>query len=144
MISKACKYAIRATIFIASTTHKGLKPGVKEIAQEIDAPVAFTAKILQTLNRSGIITSIKGPYGGFYCQEQQLSSSVLSIINAIDGLGVFRACGLGLNTCSDAHPCPMHHQYAKTRDEMMKSFQETTINSVAQNLQHGLVYVNNI
>lgn len=105
MISKACKYGIRATIFIASRGSENAKPGVKEIAKEIDAPEAFTAKILQSLNRHGIITSIKGPYGGFYCEKLQLSFPVINIIEAIDGLSFFKECGLGLKQCSDLHPC---------------------------------------
>lgn len=111
MISKACKYGIRATIFIASKAHENVKPGVKEIAKQIDAPEAFTAKILQSLNKHGVITSIKGPYGGFICTPSQLNLPVIEIIKAIDGLSIFRECGLGLKECSDAHPCPMHHKY---------------------------------
>jgi len=144
MISKACKYGIRATIFIASKGTEKVKPGVKEIAREIDAPEAFTAKILQSLNRNGIITSIKGPYGGFYCSKQQLTSGVLDIVEAIDGLSFFSECGLGLKECSDLHPCPMHHTYAKTRDQLLKTFRETTIELLAGNLKEGNVYVNNL
>lgn len=144
MISKACKYGIRATIFIASRGSENAKPGVKEIAKEIDAPEAFTAKILQSLNRHGIITSIKGPYGGFYCEKPQLSVPVIKIVEAIDGLSFFKECGLGLKLCSDARPCPMHHQYAKTRDQFLKTFQETTIHYLAENLNEGSVYVNNL
>lgn len=144
MISKACKYGIRATIFIASRANENLKPGVKEIAKEIDAPMAFTAKILQSLNKHGVITSVKGPFGGFYCESKQLDGPVIDIIKAIDGLAIFRECGLGLQACSDTHPCPMHHKYAKTRDALKQSFQETTIRSLATNLKEGIVYVNNV
>lgn len=144
MISKACKYGIRATIFIASKGKTKEKPGVKEIAREIDAPEAFTAKILQLLNKKGIITSVKGPYGGFLCEEFQLQFPVIRIIEAIDGLGFFRECGLGLKQCSDTHPCPMHFEYAKTRDQLMNTFQETTVENLAGNLNRGNVYVNNL
>ena len=36
MISKSCKYAIRATVYIASQAVKDIKPGLKEIAEEIN------------------------------------------------------------------------------------------------------------
>lgn len=144
MISKACKYAIRATVFIASKAEEPVKLGVKEIAKEIEAPEAFTAKVLQAINKHRIVSSLKGPYGGFYCEKHQLQLPVLAIVNAIDGLSVFRECGLGLHQCSDKHPCPMHFEYAKTRDQMLKSFEETTIASLAVSLKEGLVYVNNL
>lgn len=143
MISKSCKYAIRATVYIASRSGEEVKLGVKEIAKEIEAPEAFTAKILQALNKHRIITSLKGPYGGFYTEKPQLELPVIDIVNAIDGLAVFRECGLGLHQCSDQHPCPMHFEYAKTRDQMQKSFQQTTIGHLALDLKEGAVYVNN-
>ncbi len=65
MFSKACEYAIRAAIFIASESERGRRSSLKDIAREIDSPEAFTAKTLQKLTRSGIIVSTKGAQGGF-------------------------------------------------------------------------------
>lgn len=143
MISKSCKYAIRAAVFIASMANEDKKLGVKEIAAEIEAPPAFTAKILQALNKYKIVTSLKGPYGGFFCEKYQLDLPLIEVVNAIDGLAVFRECVMGLHSCSDEHPCPMHFQYAKTRDLMLKSFQDTTIGSLAENLKDGYVFLKN-
>lgn len=144
MISKSCKYAIRATIFIASKAKEDSKVGVKEIAKEIEAPVAFTGKILQILNKNNIVTSLKGPYGGFYCKENQLDLPVIEVVRVIDGLAVFTDCIFGLHQCSDEHPCPMHHQYAKTRDQMQASFQKTTVGDLAEDLAEGSVFIKNL
>ena len=65
MFSKSCEYAIRATIFIASKCCENRKVGLKEIADAIDSPTAFTAKILQKLSKNKIINSTKGVNGGF-------------------------------------------------------------------------------
>lgn len=144
MISKSCKYAIRASVLIASKAEQEIKLGVKEIASQIEAPAAFTGKILQILNKHKIITSLKGPYGGFFCEPYQLQQSVLRIVNAIDGPSVFRECVMGLNKCSDNHPCPMHHRYAKTRDQILQTFQETTLGALASDYSTGLVHLKNI
>ncbi|WP_310993724.1 RrF2 family transcriptional regulator [Aequorivita marina] len=143
MISKSCKYAIRATVFIASKAKEKIKVGVKEIAEEIEAPEAFTGKILQALNKSKIVTSVKGPYGGFYCDETQLSLPIIDVVSAIDGTGVFTDCVFGLHQCSDDHPCPMHFEYSKTRDKMHNSFKNTTIKSLAENLSTGIAFLKN-
>lgn len=143
MISKSCKYAIRAAVFIASRAREDVKLGVKEVAEEIEAPKAFTAKILRTLNKYKIVTSLKGPYGGFYCENHQLNLPVIEVVNAIDGLSVFKECVMGLHQCSDNHPCPMHGKYAKTRNAFFKSFEETTIGSLASDLTKGAVYLKN-
>lgn len=143
MISKSCKYAIRAAVFIASQAKDGVKLGVKNIAAEIEAPQAFTGKILQTLNRNKIVTSLKGPYGGFFCQPFQLSIPLIDIVHAMDGPAVFQECVMGLHNCTDDHPCPMHHKYAETRDQLLKTFQETTLEILAEDLSKGAVHIRN-
>jgi Rrf2 family protein len=144
MISKACKYAIRATIFVASKQEEGIKLNIKDIAREVDAPEAFTAKILQVLNKTRIITSLKGPYGGFYIEDYQLQQPVINIVNAIDGMSVFQECGLALKQCSATHPCPMHDQYKIARDALQDAFQNTTIGQLAEQVNEGGSYINNL
>lgn len=144
MISKTCKYGIRAVIFVASRAGDGTKLNIKQIAREVDAPEAFTAKILQILNRVRIITSLKGPYGGFYMEEFQMEQPVINIVNAIDGMSVFNECGLGLKQCSTSHPCPMHHQYKIARDALQNAFQNTTIRQLAIEVNEGGSFINNL
>ena len=144
MISKACKYGIRATVFVASKKAEGIKLNIKEIAREVDAPEAFTAKILQVLNKNHIITSLKGPYGGFFIEDYQLDQAVINIVKAVDGLSVFQECGLGLKQCSAIHPCPMHDQYKIARDALLGAFQNTTIRQLAEQVNDGDSYINNL
>lgn len=144
MISKACKYGIRAAIFVASRAKEGVKFNVKQIAKEVDAPEAFMAKILQILNKHRIITSLKGPYGGFYIEEFQLKQPIINIVNAIDGMSVFNECGLGLKQCSEKHPCPMHNQYKMAREALLNAFQQTTIVQLAQQVNGGTSFINNL
>ncbi len=47
MFSKACEYGIRAAVYVTLQSLEGRRVSVSEIGEEIDAPVAFTAKILQ-------------------------------------------------------------------------------------------------
>lgn len=141
MISKSCKYGIRAALFVASRFREEKKYSVKEIAEHIDAPEAFTAKILQNLTRHRIITSLKGPYGGFYIEDHQLKIPLIHIVNAIDGLNVFHECGLGLKQCSDKHPCPFHDGYKAARSKMLKIFNDTTIGQLAKSLNKGNAFL---
>jgi Rrf2 family iron-sulfur cluster assembly transcriptional regulator len=144
MISKACKYGIRAAIFVASRAASNTKLSVKEIAREVEIPEAFTAKILQTLNKHRIITSLKGPYGGFFVEKYQLEQPIVNIVNAIDGMSIFRECGLGLKNCSEIHPCPMHFKYKAARESLLNAFQETTIGQLANDLNAGGSFLSNL
>src|SRR5690606_30175250 len=99
---------------------------------------------LQILNKQKIVTSLKGPYGGFYSQPYQLDIPVIDIVKAVDGLGVFEECIMGLHECNDAHPCPMHHNYAKSRDALKITFQQTTVRSLAKSISEGVTHIRNM
>jgi Rrf2 family protein len=144
MISKSCQYALRAAVYLASNAGGGNKLNVKQIAVEINAPEAFTAKILQLLNKHNIITSLKGPYGGFYIEEYQLDAPILNIVYATDGPQLFTACGLGLKQCSAIHPCPFHDEYAVLRDRMKTTFQKTTIRKLAKKVDSGTHFLSRL
>jgi len=116
MFSKTCEYAIRAVIFVTRESRDGKRVGVKEIAEGIDSPVHFIAKILQELSKKGIVQSLKGPTGGFYMDSSSLNHTLADIVVAIDGDKLFHGCGLGLSECSEKRPCPMHFEFKKIRN----------------------------
>ena len=132
MFSKTCEYGIRATIFIASESHQFRRAGLKDIAQKIDSPEAFTAKILQILSKDNIINSIKGVGGGFEIPRETMKEIKLAqIVNALEGDRVFTGCGLGLTHCSDDHPCPMHEKFKSIRTELAFMLENTNLEELA-------------
>lgn len=140
MFSKTCEYAIRAMVYIVTKTGEGLKVGIKDIARNIGAPEAFVGKILQTLSRRGIVSSIKGPNGGFFIDNDQ-DLPLISIVRAIDGDGILTSCGLGIQTCSDKHPCPIHFEYADIRSRIAVMLKRNTIQDLASGIVSGHTFL---
>lgn len=141
MFSKACEYGIRAVIYIWSQNNKGIKLGIKDICREIDAPEFFTAKILQSLAKQGIISSAKGPNGGFYIKKEQENLALIDLVTAIDGNQIFEGCGLGLKVCSEVNPCPIHYQFKSIREQLKTMLVGTSIKDLAGDLEKGNVFL---
>jgi len=137
MFSKACKYAIKALIYLASRAEESEKTGLREIAAEIDSPVAFTAKIMQILSKQNLIQSAKGPHGGFYIDTQAPDIKLIDVVKAIDGTQSIYGCGLGLKSCSETEPCPIHHEFTAIRNGFAKLLNEQTIQQLAIELKAG-------
>ena len=138
MFSKSCEYAIKATIFIASKSGENRKVGLKEIATAIDSPLAFTAKILQKLSKNDIVNSVKGVSGGFEILQERLSSiKLMQIVEAIDGNGVFSGCGLGLESCSEEHPCPVHYEIKEIKGKLVTMLETTSLKELASGVISG-------
>jgi Rrf2 family transcriptional regulator, iron-sulfur cluster assembly transcription factor len=129
ILSKSCEYAIRATVYIAGKTRKNEKAGIIEVAEAIGSPAPFTGKILQTLVRKKVLSSSKGPNGGFYVENGD-SLYLVDIIRAMDGNDLFTSCVLGLEKCSETQPCPMHEQIKPIRDGLMIEFSKRSVNNL--------------
>lgn len=143
MFSKACEYAIRAALYISVKSIDGSKLGIKEIAKEIDSPEHFTAKILQTLSREGVISSIKGPNGGFFLDPKSKPIPLNAIVKAIDGDDILNSCSLGLKQCSDKFPCPIHHEIKAYKERIRDIMKEKTLQHLSIELAEGKTFLRN-
>lgn len=138
VFSKTCEYAIRSVFFIAHRTASGNRVGIKEIANGIDSPEHFLAKILQDLSRRGIVQSAKGPNGGFYMDDVALKRPLSDVVEAVDGSSLFTGCGLGLAYCSETNPCPLHHEFKAIRNQLKDLLEQTRIVDFSENLNLGI------
>jgi Rrf2 family protein len=141
MFSKTCEYAIRAMIFIAQRSRDEERVGIKEIAKGIDSPVHFIAKILQELGRKGIVQSTKGPNGGFYLDQRGRECSLAEIVRVLDGDQLFSGCALGLKQCSETHPCPIHHEFKKIRQDISDLLEKSQIGEFTEKLEENRLFL---
>src|SRR6185312_1043006 len=141
MLSKTCKIAIKAVIYLCSKFESGGNASIKEIAEFINSSEHTVGKILQTLVKQDVIKSMKGPTGGFFISRTQQKQPIINIVEAVDGKQVFRSCGLGLSKCSSSHPCPIHQDYKEARELMEKLFREKNVQNLCEPVSDGLAYL---
>jgi len=135
MLTNASKYAIRAVLFLSEKKDSGEKISGKDISKGLDIPDAFIAKLLQKLAKAGIVSSAKGPKGGFYMSSNNLKKHINDIIIAIDKKDIFEGCFMGLPVCSDENPCPIHHIVAPFKEQLQDKFQKLTIHDFAKEVK---------
>ncbi len=127
MLSNACKYAIRSILYLAMHVEEKEKIGVKKIAEALETPQPFLAKLLQQLTKSRLVSSSKGPHGGFFLNEKNLKNSIWDVVKCIDGTSKFEQCFLGLSTCGDENPCPVHFTVAPFKKKILSDFRDKSI-----------------
>ncbi|MBS1589196.1 MAG: Rrf2 family transcriptional regulator [Bacteroidetes bacterium] len=132
MFSKTCEYAIRAMIYVAQQSKLDRRVSVKEVAEGIASPEYFTAKILQNLSRNNLLSSAKGPGGGFFLDKQGLKAPLAEIVRIIDGDDIFTGCGLGLAQCSEIQPCPIHHEFKHIRKGIISMLEKTKVGAFTE------------
>lgn len=132
MFKKETEYALRALVYIQIQNNEKRRPGIAEIASEIETPQSFTAKILQRLVKLGFVQSLKGINGGFFFDDSKDDLQLKNVIVSIEGETLFEGCGFGLKHCDENNPCPLHSEYAPIRDGINKLVSEQTIQSLAK------------
>lgn len=102
LITRNTDYALRALCYISK--QKGIVT-VTELVKMLSVPRQFMRKILQQLNKKGILASLKGQGGGFRLKvlpENIYIVQIMRIFQAQVGLG---ECFLKKNICPNRGRC---------------------------------------
>lgn len=137
MLSKSSKYALKAVLYLAVNSNEDNRIMVKEISKPINVPQAYIAKLLQKLSKLGMISSIRGPKGGFYLSADNMKQSILSIIYAIDGSEKLNSCLLSLKKCNEVDPCPLHQIANPNRSTLINILNQKTVSDLALEIESG-------
>lgn len=141
MISTSSKYALKAVLFLADQTDENHKVMVKDLYEPTGVPKAYLAKLLQSLSRNNIISSTKGPKGGYYLTQENKALSLYSIVEVIDGPGKIELCLLGIDQCNAQKPCPMHQYVSDYRTVFLSTLSEMTIHELSVDLKNSNTFL---
>ncbi|MBN4047196.1 Rrf2 family transcriptional regulator [bacterium AH-315-P13] len=134
MLSSANKYVIRSVLYLALYSNESKKIGIKKIADKLEAPQPFLAKLLQQLTKDKLVSSTKGPSGGFYLSNENKENTIWDIIISIEGTKKFDQCFLGLSKCTDKNPCPVHYIVSDFKEKILDEFKDKTISQFADEI----------
>lgn len=106
MITREADYAVRCILFMAGMKQK--QANVKEIAEPMEIPQSFLAKILQKLLKAGIVESIRGAGGGFRLSKRASEINLYDVVVAIDGTMSLNRCVDDPSSCELNPDCVVH------------------------------------
>ena len=141
MLSNTCKYGLRAIVYIAGKSNNGEKIGIKKISADLELPMPFLAKILQSLARKKILLSSKGPNGGFSLARSPKEIYLIEVVKAIDGDDVFSRCVMHNDNCKNIDKnkiaCALHGDYVKQRSSIEKVFENKSVYSLVSTAKNS-------
>ncbi len=97
-VSEAASLGLHTMVLLASEPEKRFR--AKEIAGRLGASEAHLAKVLQRLARAGLVTSARGPGGGFNLARKSEDATLLEVYEAVDGPLVETTCLLESPACA--------------------------------------------
>jgi Rrf2 family transcriptional regulator, iron-sulfur cluster assembly transcription factor len=126
VLSSTSDYALRAVLFLARDP-AGRARRADEIAEATAAPRNYLAKTLNALAKAGIVSSARGPQGGFVLACDPTALTVARVVDCFDEPRPQRRCMLGTAPCDPAHPCTAHERWSTITRERREALVTTTI-----------------
>lgn len=134
MISKKCKYAIKALLYLADTQNEQRSIFSTEIAEQESIPQKFLETILRELRNFQLLQSKRGKTGGYRLLKQPSEIKLVDLMRMMDGPVALLPC-VSLNyyaPCEecDETTCTIKPVFEQVRDQTLAILRNTTIDSM--------------
>lgn len=129
MFSQTIEYALRAMVHLAAV-ESDVSLTSEIIAERTKVPKGYLSKILRDLVVADLVSSLRGPNGGFTLARPSKDISVLDVINAVDPITRIKKCPLG----NPAHVnlCPLHKRLDDAIAMIEREFKRTSLAEVLE------------
>lgn len=136
MLSKKCKYAIHALVYLAER-HKQGPVQIQDISDDQHIPKKFLEAILLELRHAKILESKKGKGGGYYLLKDPSEVNLMQVMRLIDGPIALLPC-VSLNyyercdECRNEKSCGIRNSLIQVRDETLKILGGSTLTKIVR------------
>ncbi|MBS1486499.1 MAG: Rrf2 family transcriptional regulator [Bacteroidetes bacterium] len=134
MLSKKCKYAIHALVYLAERYQKG-PVHIQEIAEKKNIPKKFLEAILLELRKAKVLHSKKGKGGGYTLYQKPSEVNLMEIMRLMDGPIALLPC-VSLNyyerceECRSEKTCGIRDVFLNVRDETLEILGGSTLDKI--------------
>lgn len=97
--NKKVQYALLFSLYLS----KVVQSSVEEAAMELNIPVDYLSQIALTLKKKGVVTSIRGPGGGYKLKDNPSFYTIFAAFGYIQPLSVQENVNFNDRQSTDAH-----------------------------------------
>ena len=130
-LTRKGEYAIRGIIYLAQQP-PGKMSLISEIAEAVDAPQTFLAKIFQNFAKLGIVNSYRGTGGGFTLGRLPSDITLREVVEAVEGPIIPNRCLTGKGGCDKDNECLVHPVWRKVQSQIVQILEGVTIEELAK------------
>lgn len=133
-ISEAASLALHATTYLAGCSGRSVTS--REIARTLKVSHAHLSKVLQRLQRAGIVNSSRGPQGGFSLARSADRVTLLQVYEAIEGRLRLDRCLFDRPVCNGEN-CLLGSLLVKFNQEIKEHLQNTRLSALRNTYGDG-------
>jgi Rrf2 family protein len=130
-ITRQADYALRAMLFLARK-EPNTRAATSQIAEEMEIPPSFLAKIISQLSIAGLIHTSRGARGGVKLACKPEDISLLDVVEAIDGPIHLNECTDNPSVCSFGDNCPLHAVWCEAKAQLVEKLRASTFDKMLE------------
>jgi Rrf2 family protein len=140
MVTRKTVYALRALFHLTRVT-SGKPALAAEIADKEGIPRRFLDSILRQLTRSGLLTSSRGPRGGYALRSPPSEINVASVIRILDGAAFPFPClnwdhPVRCAECPGPDACAAHAALGAMGSAALRFLEDLTLADLVRRMEH--------
>ena len=125
MLSQTGVYALQAVLHLARQG-RGESVSAASMAETLEVPANYLAKVLHRLAREGVVASTRGAGGGYRLADPPDTVTVASVVAPFQELRPTRTCLLG-GPCDLENPCSAHARRTAWTASALEVLEKTTL-----------------
>jgi Rrf2 family iron-sulfur cluster assembly transcriptional regulator len=110
------RYAVTAVLDLAINEGRG-PIALADIAERQGISLSYLEQLFAKLRKCGVVSSVRGPGGGYHLAREAHSIHVAEVITAVDEHLDTTRCG-GNGDCKDGGPCLTHNLWMDLSDRI--------------------------
>lgn len=130
-ITRATDYAVRVMVHLASRP-EGETVRLSALVKASKVPASFLSKVLQRLVSAGLVNSQRGTGGGFHLRVDPEKTTLLDVVEAMEGPLQLNVCVGSGQGCSRKSWCAVHPYWQKAQAAVSKVLAGISIAELAQ------------
>ncbi len=128
LITRNTDYAVRALCYIAEQKQEVIS--ADQLVKSLEIPRPFLRKILQSLNKEGLLNSSKGKGGGFTLTLPPEKISLVDVMEIFQGPIKLNECKFKKSDCPHTSDCLLKKKIDEIEKEVMLKLKAITIASI--------------
>ncbi len=130
LFSHSTAYAVRALIWLARKPSQS-RWLVLDVANDEGIPPHYLSKVMGTLKSQGMVSSSRGPHGGYSLAKDPAAITLREVARVFDGDRTECSCLLAYGSCGDCVRCPMRGLWDNNRMAISRFLDDVTIGALA-------------
>lgn len=127
LIRQHTDYALRLLVELGQA---GEKVSAKQLSRSAKVSYYYTAKILQILRETGILSSTMGKHGGFSLAKSPREVSLATVVGAVQGPVRLNQCLMPVRPCKLRDRCPITGAMARVQKQLDDSLEAVTLEDI--------------